>query len=363
MLQSDSEVSVVPALESRLPLRSRPQPRNAGRAAARNFVFAAASACLLAFAAVSSAEARTVRIFEVDVRGEPTGAVVQDAMRRAIVRATGRREAGTDPAFAALVTDAARYVQGTRKVASGATIVTFDGSAIEQAVTAAGRSLWDPERPFTFVVFYPPLSGQALTTARVELDKAAEARGLPINLAPVPVVDSTGAELPRDQILQGAQRVGGDAVLIARNDSATPTPPGVPVTGPGGSAAIPTVWQWTLQTQFGSESWTGPLDAGVNGAVDALTRAQEATAGIAELEAIVQVSGVSTLNDYAAVSRVLEGIPGQKRVSLSETSGTTATFNVLVRGGADTVDRVLGNSARLSRGGSANGRLLYTYRP
>ncbi len=48
-----------------------------------------------------------------------------------------------------------------------------------------------------------------------------------------------------------------------------------------------------------------------------MTRAQEATAGVAELEAIVQVSGVSTLNDYAAVSRVLEGIPGQKRVSLS----------------------------------------------
>jgi hypothetical protein len=310
----------------------------------------------MALGAVSSSEARTVRVFEVDIRGEPTGAVVQDAMRRAIVRATGRREAGSDPAFAALVADAARYVQGTRKVASGATLVTFDASAIEQAITAAGRSMWDPERPFTFVVFYPPLSGQALTAARVELDKAAEARGLPINLAPVPVVDSSGVELPRDQILQGAQRVGGDAVLIARNDSATPTPPGA-------SATLPTVWQWTLQTQFGSESWTGPLDAGVNGAVDALTRAQEATAGVAELEAIVQVSGVSTLNDYAAVSRVLEGIPGQKRVSLSETNGTTATFNVLVRGGADTVDRALGNSARLSRGGSANGRLLYTYRP
>jgi hypothetical protein len=297
--------------------------------------------------APASWAARTVRVYEIDIRGEAAGPVVQEAMRRAIVRATGRREAGTDPAFGALVAEASRYVQSTRKAASSATIVVFDGTAIDQAITAAGRSLWERDRPFTFVVFYPPLSGQALEAARVELDKAAEARGLPINLAPVPVVDSTGVELPREQILQGAQRVGGDAVLVARSDN----------------PAAAGIWQWTLQTQFGSESWTGPIDAGVNGAVDALTRAQEATAGVAELEAVVQVSGVSTLNDYAAVGRLLEGIPGQKRVSLAETSGTTATFNVLVRGGADTVDRALGNSSRLSRGGSANGQLLYTYRP
>jgi uncharacterized protein DUF2066 len=332
MPQSNSEVSVVPA------------------------VVLAVLALIMALGFGQPAWAgRTVRVYEIDIRGEASGTVVQDAMRRAIVRATGRREAGMDPAFAALVTDAARYVQGTRKVASGATIVTFDGAAIDQAITAAGRSLWDRDRPFTFIVFSPPLSGQALQPIRAELDKAAEARGLPINLAPVPVVDSTGAELPRDQILQGAQRVGGDAVLIARSDGPAPTT--------GAAATVPTVWQWTLQTQFGSESWTGPLDAGINGAVDALTRAQEATAGIAELEAIVQVAGVSTLNDYAAVSRIMEAIPGQKRVSIAETSGTTATYNVLVRGGADTVDRALGNSARLTRGGSANGQLLYTYRP
>jgi hypothetical protein len=224
--------------------------------------------------------------------------------------------------------------------------VVFDGAAVEQAITSAGRTVWAKERPFTFVVFSPPLSGAAVEAARPELDRAAEARGLPINLAPIPVLDSSGAELPREQIMQGAARMGGDAVLVARADN--------PAAGN---------FQWTLQTQFGSESWTGPLDAGVNGAADALTRAQEANAGIAELEAVVQVAGVSTLNDYAAVSRLLESIPGQKKVSLSESNGTTATFNVLVRGGADTVDRALGNSARLARSGSANGQLLYTYRP
>lgn len=308
--------------------------------------FCLAFAALAVVLASPAAVARAVRVYDVEVKGEAAGPVVQDAMRRVLVRATGRRESAADPAFGALVADAARYVQSSRKVSNGNTLVTFDGAAVEQAIAAAGRSVWDKDRPFTFVVFVPALTSQQVEAARVELDRAAETRGLPINLAPVAVVDNTGAELPRDAVLQGAQRVGGDAVLIARAD----------IAGPG-------QYQWTLETQFGSESWTGPLEAGPNGAADALTRAQEATAGVAELEAVVQVSGVSSLNDYAAVSRLLEGIPGQKKVSVAETNGSTATFNVLVRGGADTVDRVLGNSPRLAKSGSANGQLLYTYRP
>ncbi|MEJ0035548.1 MAG: DUF2066 domain-containing protein [Gammaproteobacteria bacterium] len=312
-----------------------------------SFVLCLAVAAMAAVLASPAALARAVRVYDVEIRGEATGSVLQEAMRRVLVRATGRREAASDPTFSALVTDAARYVQSSRKVANGSTLIVFDGAAVEQAITSTGRSVWDKDRPFTFVVFSPALSPQAIEAARPELDRAAESRGLPINLAPVAVVDSTGVELPREAVLQGAQRVGGDAVLIARADN----------------AANPGTYQWTLQTQFGSESWTGPLEAGPNGAADALTRAQEATAGVAELEAVVQVAGVSTLNDYAAVSRLLETIPGQKKVSVAETNGTTATFNVLVRGGADTVDRVLGNSPRLTRSGSANGQLLYTYRP
>ena len=151
----------------------------------------------------------------------------------------------------------------------------------------------------------------------------------------MPVVDASGVELPRDTVLQGAQRLGGDAVLIARGDS----------------AALNGVYQWTLQTQYATENWNGALDAGVNGAVDALARVQDSAAPLAELEALVQIGGVSTLNDYAAVSRLLEGIPGTRRVTLAEVNGGAATFSVLVRGGAEAVDRALSSSARLSRAG------------
>src|SRR5262245_35743656 len=164
---------------------------------------------------------RVVRVYETEVRGDATAsAVVQDAMRRVLVRATGRREAANDPALSAVVTDAPRYVQGSRKTPTGDTQVTFDSTALEQAIAGAGRSVWDRERPFTLVVFNPPLSGAAAEAARIEMERAAETRGLPISMAPVPVVDANGVELPRETVLQGAQRLGGDAVLIARGDSA-----------------------------------------------------------------------------------------------------------------------------------------------
>jgi len=298
---------------------------------------------LVLLAPASAWAGRVVRVYDVVIKGEATAPAVQDGMRRVLVRATGRREAATDPTLSALVTDAPRYVQGTRKVASGDTLITFDGAALEQAIASAGRSVWDRDRPFTLVVFNPPLSGAAAETARLEVERAAESRGLPISLAPLPVVDANGVDLPRDAVLQGAQRLGGDAVLIARGDS----------------AALNGVYQWTLQTQFATDNFNGSLDAGVNGAVDAMARVQDTAAPLAELEALVQVAGVTTLNDYANVTRMLEGIPGTRRVSLSEVNAGSATFSVLVRGGPEAVDKALGNSARLTR----RSQLMYEYRP
>lgn len=290
---------------------------------------------------------RDVRVYDVAIAGEVSDGAVRDAMRRVLVRATGRREAATDPALSALIADAARYVQSSRRGNNGETQIAFDGAALDEAIASAGRSVWGRDRPFTLVVFYPPLGGVAAEAARVELEKAAEYRGLPITLAPVPIVDVNGMDLPREAVLQSARRLGGDAVLVGRGDS----------------AALHGVWQWTLQTSFTSESWTGPLDAGVNGAVDALARVQDASATMAEVEAFVHVAGVTTLKDYAAVERLVESIPGTRQVSITEASGGTATFSVFVRGGADAIDRALSGSERLTRQGTANAQLVYEYHP
>src|SRR2546421_5107350 len=53
---------------------------------------------------------RPVRVYKVDVEGQ-SGPALQDAMRQALVRATGRRESADDPALASVVADATRYVK------------------------------------------------------------------------------------------------------------------------------------------------------------------------------------------------------------------------------------------------------------
>src|ERR1700719_4187266 len=91
--------------------------------------------------------ARPVRVYEVDVDGQ-SPAALQGAMRQVLVRATGRREAADDPALAGLVSDAAKYLKTYATGARGELQAVFDGAALEQAIGASGRSLWDHERPF-----------------------------------------------------------------------------------------------------------------------------------------------------------------------------------------------------------------------
>jgi hypothetical protein len=293
------------------------------------------------------AAARPVRVYEATVKVQDPTAAAQEALRQVLVRATGRRDAAADPLFAPLIANASRYVQSSRGLTDGSTLVVFDGGAIERDVTAGGRSVWDSERPFTIVVLNPPLTGAAADSARRSLEETAEGRGLPVTLVPMALTDPSGTELSNDAVLQNAQRLGGDAALIGRADT-------------GASSGQ---WHWTLLTGFSSDSWTGGFDAGVNGAADALARVQGSALPMPEAEALVEVTGVGTLSDYASVERILGELPGARRSGLQEAEGTTATFRVLIRGGAEAVQRALSASSRFTRTGVANGRLMYQYHP
>ena len=110
---------------------------------------------------------RPVRVYEVDTGGQ-TPAALQDAMRQALVRATGRRESADDPALANLVSDAPRYVK-----------------------TYGTGPRGEP----------------------------------PISLIPLPLSDGAGNPLGADALLQAAQRYGGDEVLVGRGADAGPDTP------------------------------------------------------------------------------------------------------------------------------------------
>jgi hypothetical protein len=286
---------------------------------------------------------RPVRVYEVDLKGGQSESSVQDAMREVLVRATGRRESSTDPALANLISEAQNYVKGYSPPTHGQSQVIFDGVAVERAIVAAGRSVWDRNRPFILVVLYPPLARTSEDAARVEVEQAASARGLPVTLVPLSPVDAAGNDLSREALMQMAQRYGGDAVLIGRGDTAN--------------------LQWTLHTGFSSESWSGPLAAGINGAVDTMAPTQGGSLAQTEASARVEIDGITTLTDYASVERMLESIPGVRRANVSAASGNAVMFDVVARGGGDAISHALAGSTHLVRSDASSARLAYQYRP
>ncbi len=290
---------------------------------------------------------RPVRVYEVDLKGGQTPAALQEAMREALIRATGRRESAGDPVFASLIAGASTYVKAYGSGPHGESQVVFDSAAVERAIAAAGRTVWERERPFTLVVLSPAPTRPVEDAARSALEQTAMERGLPITLVPLGVTDASGNELSRDALLQVAQRYGGDAVLVGRGD---PSAAGAQL-------------QWTLYTDFASESWTGPLEAGIDGTVDDMAPVQGGTLAQTEVNAVVQIDGLNGLNDYAVVERMLEAMPGARRANIVDASGSSAAFNVTVRGGAEAIDRALTGSGRFVRTGASNSRLVFQYRP
>ena len=287
-----------------------------------------------------------MRVYEVDV-GARSLPALQDAMRQALVRATGRRESAADPALASVVADAPRYVKSYGTGPRGESQVVFDGAAVERAIAAAGRSAWPRERPFTLVVLDPPRARAAEDAARVELERVAAERGLPISLIPLTVVDSAGNPLAPDALLQAAQRYGGDQILVGRGQDAGPDTP----------------LQWSLYTHALSATWNGSLAAGIDHTVDLLVPQQGGSLAAADAGVRVQVDGVTTLAAYAAVERLLQSVPGVRHANIAAAEPSSVTFDVLARGGAAGLEQELTGSTRLVRTGGAGERMMYRYQP
>jgi uncharacterized protein len=292
--------------------------------------------------------ARAVRVYEVDVSGQSQTAL-QEAMRQAVVRATGRRESANDPALAALIQDAPKYVKSYSPGPRGETQVIFDRVAVDREIAAAGRSVWDAERPFTLVVLSPPPNRADSDAARSALEQTAAARGLLISVIPLAIVDSNGAELGRDALLNTAQRYGGDEVLVGRSDAGAPVGQ----------------YRWTLYTNFTSQSWSGSLASGIDGTVDMLAPAQGASLAQTEAKVLVEIDGVGNLTDYANVERLLQSVPGVRAANVSRAASNTVTFDVTARGGSDAIDHALSGASHLSRASGVSGAapLVYQYRP
>ena len=260
-------------------------------------------------------------LYVVVVQEREPQQAAQQAMRQELVRLTGAPDASADPALASLIDDARHYVQLQRATTSGSTQVVFDGAALRDAIMAAGRSVWDPDRPLLWIAL-PQRSRMRATICehawRPPRRRAAYRsplylrRRLPMPLAPA-----------RCSVRRGAP-------ARVRRCSRKPAP------------ADATHWQWTLVASNADGRWTGGADSGIDGAVDALVRAAQALehAPLADFDCHIQ--GVSDLTSFASLLAAIGNTPGIVDVRVIEVDTDHLTLHLKARGSAADIQRALG---------------------
>lgn len=331
---------------------------------------------------------REVPVFTVSVTAKTPAALAQ-AMRAVLVRATGHGSAAQDPQLSPLVAHAAQYVQSYQHGPAGGLRVTFDAAALEQAISAAGRNLWNAERPFTLVVLSPPPGTVQQAADAAAVQQAAEARGLPISIVPLTVREANGQLLGTEALLSMVHNLGAEQLLVGRdlgspsvpggasssmqNASLTPpapagtsspadAPPAGAAAAPAGGATPPDTWRWTLVTPFIRRQFTGSISAGIDSTVDLLAPPVQASAAGGVAKTPVRVEGLKTLDDYARVETMLAAVPGVHHSTVARVGSTTVVFDLWARGGASAVSRMLAISARFKPVAGAD-TLTYRYVP
>jgi hypothetical protein len=289
--------------------------------------------------------ARTVRVAEVTTVATESTAAFDEAMRTALVRITGRRDADQDPAFATLLSDPRRYVQIYRPVGNPPGIlVTLDGAAIERAVVAAGKSVWPHDRPVVLVVLGALPAGVDAEEARQSLQQTAAFRGLPVIISDAVVGGVTGSEQGSEAALAAARGQGADAALLAH-------------------AQADGTWRWSLYTAAASEAFDGSLASGIHGAADALASSTQTVLSQPESEALLRVEGIASLRDYATVSRLLSALSGVRNATVIGVGASNASFRLMLRGGADGLVTLLAGASHLRAISADGGTLVYQFQP
>lgn len=284
--------------------------------------------------------AQAVAVGEVTVTGNGDQALA-DAMRTTLVRLTGRRAAANDPALSSLVTNARRYVQVFRPASgSNPARVTFDAAAIERAVTALGQPVWNRTRPVVLGVITRPPADADPTAVRKSLETASSERGLPLKLVSAATAGLAGKDpVSAAEALAAARAQGADAALVGTAEG--------------------TEWQWTLFDGASTTVFTGGVAAGVEGAVDLFALgAPTASAGPVGT-ATIDVQGVSSLADAVRIQRLVEGLPGARRVILLASEAGMVRYQLDIPRGAEGLAEALSSRIELARVGSGVAPLTY----
>jgi hypothetical protein len=317
---------------------------------AREIFLSWSLSALMAGAWAASASAAPVpSLFAAVVPDADPQRAAQLAMREVLVRLVGTREAADDPALAGVIEDAKRYVQLERNTTRGATQVIFDGVALRAAVTAAGRSVWNPDRTLVWIVL-PVLATAATDELRAQINAAAQVRGLPIALVsadgPNAVAAADGANASSAAVLAAARRAGAGAALLAQ-----------------ASASDPQVLQWTLVAPAAEGHWTGGAAAAIDGATDALVRAGREIDSAPLTEFDCRVAGVPDLASFTTVLATVSSAPGVSEVMVRAIAADELTLHLKARGGAAGLAHALAGERLRATGAGSDGSQQYRYQP
>jgi hypothetical protein len=297
-------------------------------------------ALVLTGAALALHAAAVPALYSATVPDADPQQAAQSAMAVVLVRLTGARDAAADPLLAPLLSDARRYVQIERTTTAGSTQVMFDGTALRAAIGAAGVGVWDADRPLVWVVL-PPLEPTASEALRTRLQSAAQARGLPIEIAAEGSVDALAGS---DALLVAARAAGAAAALLAQ----------VPSDDPG-------ALQWSFVGGASSGHWGGSAEAAIDGVTDALVQSARAlqSAPVAELQC--HILGVNDLPSFANVVGTLSAVPGVTEIAIREIEADNLTLQLKARGGQAELARALSSDRLRAIGAGTAGELEYRY--
>ena len=281
-------------------------------------------------------------------------AAFREAMRDVLTRVTGRSDAPDLPNLAPLVAQASRYVTSFRRAAGNQLTVSFNGPAIENAVDASGLAFWGNERPITLVWLALDRGGgrRALVSAsdtsaeKERVDSSAARLGLPL------AWPDAGDDLVRamqqawsgnhDALVDAARRYGADGVLVGR---ARQTPAG----------AYDVEWNFTATGASGGAS--GDLEAGPALAAERYAGIYASQGASQRSEHTVTVTGIATLEAYAATLRTLAKLAPVRGVAVDEVNADAVSFRVNVRGDPDALNQAILRDGRLQPVDA--GRLIY----
>ncbi|MGA2024472.1 MAG: DUF2066 domain-containing protein [Steroidobacteraceae bacterium] len=309
---------------------------------------ARALAVLLASSWLAGAHAAPVpSLFAATVPEADPQRAAQQAMREVLVRLMGTREAVDDPALSGLIGDAQQYVQVERSTTRGATQVLFDGAGLRAAVSATGRSIWNPDRPLVWVVL-PPLAGPATDDLRAQLTAASQMRGLPIALvsADSPASAQSADVLNADAgtVLAAARRAGAGAALLAQ-----------PAAGEASTL------QWTLVAPAAEGHWVGGAAAAIDGATEALARAARELDSTPLTDLDCRVAGVLDLPAYTAVLGAVSAAPGVIDVVVRSVEADQLTLHLRAHGSPSALAHAVSNERLRASGVGVAGVLEYRY--